>query len=287
MKYQPTVMPTADFGRNSPMYTISSSTRTSAAPSPRPGPGQYNPDVPDHRLKLKFSTSIDPDLDPLTRGIALYRHPGIGDRLETSKNRIHERVPGELFDVVETPGAKYDLPSILDTRSHKILPRESFLVEQKDIPPPALYDPKFSAPHAPSYKFSKDTKRDKWITDGVEDTPGPGAYVERERAPSGTTIGEKSRKKKRPVSVMQNTLIVERIVVNLRAFKDPTEVKKYATAHPELAPLVREMFETVLKEKPDDPVEFLKDVYGAKEVVQEPLTDFYEITKDTIRKLLA
>lgn len=288
LKYQPVVMSQAEFGRDAPMYTISSSNRSTAAPSPRPGPGQYNPTAPDHRLKTRFRTSVDPDLDPLTRGIDMYRHPGIGDKLDGSKNKIHERLRGELFSVVETPGAKYDLPSVMDTRSHKILPRESFIVEQKNIPPPALYDPQWqNIPHTPAYKFSKEeSKRDRWITDGVEDTPGPGAYVEQQRPLTGTTIGDKSRKQKRPRSVMEKTLIIERIVVNLSEFSDPEKVKKYATAHPELAPLVREMFEAVLKEKPKDPVEFLRDTYGSKNVEEKPLTDFYEMTEDMIRKML-
>ena len=273
LKTQPMFRTKLEFGLNAPKYTIPNAGRTGEPLAPGPGPGKYNPDPVDHRLKIKFPQGNDPVIDPVTKGIHPYRHPGIGDRLDIRKNRIHERTQEELFDIRDTPGPKYNLPTTMDTHSHKILPRESFIVEQKDIPPVASYTPQWVAiPHGPAYTVPNNSKRGEWITDGVEETPGPGAYTAQEAKPRGPTFGAKSRKQK-PAQSEQTLMVIDRIPVNLGKFVNAAKVKKYVHNHPELVQFVHEMFELVLNEKPENPVEFLRQTYGAEVEVTKPSAD--------------
>ena len=278
LTYQPMLRTKLEFGLNAPKYTIPNAGRTDDPPPPGPGPGKYKPEPLDHRLKVKFPQGNDPVIDPVTKGIHPYRHPGIGDRIDVRKNRIHERTHEELFDILDTPGPKYDLPTTMTKQSHRILPRESFIVEQKDIPPVASYTPQWVAiPRGPAYTVPNNSKRGEWITDGVEVTPGPGAYSTQEEKLRGPTFGAKSRKAKPAPEPGQN-LLIDRVNVNLSKFVNPKKVKKYVHNHPDLVQFVHEMFDLVLTEKPDDPVEFLRMTYGAEVVeVKHGIDEFCSV----------
>jgi hypothetical protein len=59
----------------------------------------------------------------------------------------------------------------------------------------------------------------------------------------------------------ENLVAIGQLVVRLRRDEDPEEARRYIFTHNEFRKLVTQMVELVLDEKPDDPVEFLRNRY--------------------------
>lgn len=266
------ILMNGNFGKDAPKFTIPSSRRDNTPPIPLPGPGAYNvPDNLDYRkIKPVFPTSR-----PQTVAVSPTANaeiPDIRTFPETKPVTIGTRDKFTYYDVIDTPGPNYAPSSDLDRKTHRILSRndnERVIEETKNLGPGAYNVTNPSLPRPPAFNFAGPKHRDDWMID-KQGIPGPGSYVFNPnslltREPNWS-IGRKSRLNRRDRHSTppqpKDLIAVDQCYVNLALLPNPKAARQYIMVHPEIRQVVHQLLEIVLDEKPEDPIQFLHDIFN-------------------------
>lgn len=177
-------------------------------------------------------------------------------------------------------------PSTLSTRSHKI---ELRMPIKRDFETPGAgeYSPKDPAEkHRPEYQFSGPKRRDNWLDSDTHRNPGPSHYrpkvkVTQKKEPEWT-IGEKSRRssrRKHPNPPKSRFFGVDRFIVPLDASENLDADWKYIDSHPDIRDLIHFLMDRIIREKPEDPVGFIREYYMGMKGSQPPDDFGYDLAK--------
>lgn len=260
---------TSEFGKDAPKFTIPSSRKEDPAPPPSPGPGQYviKPEPMDRKIKPRFPMSSRKEKAPDTADVGFIDARSFP---EIKPLKIGRKTGTSFFDPIQTPGPSYIPPSSLSSQSHRITSRTSNLENKtRELnPAPCSYNPKNPAlPSVPVIVVKGPKHRDDWLNDPMRN-PGPGQYSPNlailfQRVPVWT-IGEKSRRsKERRVISRPKSKGIDRFVINLQPPYDDDECDAYIRTHPDLRGVIHDFMIDILRIKPDDPLTFLREFFGA------------------------
>lgn len=155
--------------------------------------------------------------------------------------KIGERFASQdTFCVENTPG-----PGSYEVSKTILTPKTSHLIADKieekidmDIPGPGKYDSRLTPKIKGGSMPTGVVDRSCWL--GLTDTPGPGNYEPE----------EKPKKKEKMVAI-------DKFLINLKCFKDPAAANETITKMPIIRAVLEEISTAVLKEKPENPLEFL------------------------------
>jgi hypothetical protein len=139
-------------------------------------------------------------------------------------------------------------------------------------------------PRNPAFSLSGPKFRDDWLID-TKDSPSPGQYDPKgpRRLLPPWSLGEKSREGKAKAESPKLLFPVGAFLVKLDDTVTMDEARAYAASHPDLAHVVREIFELILATKPDSPIEALRDQF---EDIKAQMDD-QDGDDDPLAKLLA
>jgi hypothetical protein len=115
-----------------------------------------------------------------------------------------------------------------------------------------------------------------------QEVPGPGYY---QTMLCGTlptephwTIGRKSRLSRRDRAAVPNRpkdlLVVDQVIVDLEVLPNPAAAREYAATHSALRLIVREIFEIIYAQKPEDPIELLRGIFGRERAMGGGTNEF-------------
>jgi hypothetical protein len=258
------------FGTEGPRFTISGTRREATPPLPTPGPAHYYVTNPMHAIvprRIGASLRQEADNSTITSGVDFYAKPTFAEGRQTTIGRRWKSALATGQTV--SPGPNYVPPTSPDLKhSHAIISRHD-VSHADDNPPPGTYSPRLPyLTRAPSYTLTGPIHGADWVTGGADSTPGPGEYTPADGTTRriGVTLAGHARNS-RPVarSVFEpkgeNLVAIGQLVVRLRKGEDPEEARRYIFTHNGLRKLIIQMVDTVLEEKPDDPVAFLRAKY--------------------------
>jgi hypothetical protein len=259
------------FGQDAIRWTIPSSRRDDTPMISRPGPGAYNVPVnPDYRrIAPSFPRAPPSDDDTtLTSGIDFINHPFFPDNREA---HIGLRGETQVGTVIISPSPNY-MPEPRDTRlRHTIRSRTEtrYLSETAHLGP-GSYEPQWCyLPRDFAFSFAGPNERCGWMINR-QGIPGPGHYqtMLKETLPRQPhwTIGRKSRFNRRDKTAVPNQpkdlLVVDQVVVDLDVLPNPAAAREYAATHPAFRLIVREIFDMIYKQKPENPLDVLREFFG-------------------------
>ncbi|OHT10666.1 hypothetical protein TRFO_04173 [Tritrichomonas foetus] len=227
----------------------------------------------------KFLTKFIHHEEPLTANIDFIDRPKFS---ENSGFTIGNREKFEYAIMTPGPGpGKYALPSTMDTaKSHTITSRH-YHEKVSDTPGPGFYDlPSTIQLQRQGPVPSVVDNRTDWMVNGTEKTPAPTDYNPVPidgKAPIGvkltsgricTSIGKKNRG--RNVSNGKNVIAVDKCIVKLDKVEDAEDAKRYIQSSSALKSIVAEIYDLILKEKPEDPIECIKQHFLPEVVPANP-----------------
>ena len=260
------------FGVDAPKITISSSRRPLTKDQNTPGPGEYNVnfDKLETKLQTRISSSrVEDTKRSLTADIGFLDRPEFVNKENGKTIGVREKF--ELGPIAPGPGpGKYALPSSMDNRTHLITSRHN-REKINENPGPGTYDPplKLFDLHSKGPVPYVNVDRTEWMVKEMERTPAPTDYnpmYNDSKAPIGSTtihgkihtsIGQRHRGKK--MSNGSNVIAVGQCIVKLDKVPDPQEARRYIQKSKGLNRVVKEIYDLILLEKPDSPLEFIKE----------------------------
>jgi hypothetical protein len=271
------------FGQDGIRWTIPSSRCDNTPIIALPGPGAYNVPVnPNYRrLRPSFPRAPKNDDDStLTSGVDFINHPFF-----PSNREAHIGVRGEtqVATVIITPGPSY-MPETRDTRlPHTIRSRSDtgYLSDTANLGP-GSYEPQFCyLPRDFAFSFTGPKERCEWMINR-QGIPGPGHYqtMLKEAVPKDPqwTIGRKSRFNRRDRTAVPNRpkdlLVVDQIIVDLDVLANPASAREYAATHPALRHVVREVFDMVYRQKPENPLQMLREFFSREKELGGGVNEF-------------
>jgi hypothetical protein len=161
---------------------------------------------------------------------------------------------GPLVRCRYLPSATFEAPA----RNIGKRPREP---RPSGVPGPGAYSPGCAAlVRNPAYSFSGPKFRDDWLVD-TKASPSPDQYTPtcpRTVMPHWS-LGGKSRPGSRVVTDTRDVFAIGNFLVKLDASVPLAAARGYAEQHPELRVLVQELLDAVLHEKPEKPIELIRE----------------------------
>jgi hypothetical protein len=129
------------------------------------------------------------------------------------------------------------------------------------VPGPGKYDPTPIAARNPSYSLAGPKYRDEWLVD-VKNSPAPDCYnpVKPKRELPRWSIGERSRPGRSALN-RKEVFALGQFLVRLPEDMTVEEARAFSEKHPELRDTVNMVLSLVQDEKPDEPVEYLREFF--------------------------
>ena len=301
------------FGNDAPHFTIPSSRRDPQSFTEQcqvPGPGSYEPfekikpftsrPVPTSQFR---SMSLDRGPFNQNDSSTLTSNIGFINKREFPESKpayIGVRTKHDFYDIIETPGPSYFTPPH-DTRlPHRILSsgREYCTKDPPEKTDPiglGTYNVKYNllTKREPGYDISGAYDRYNWMTH--ENSLGPGSYspVDVKKNEPQWSIGQKSRPGKKgkfeykvfyekireneSKNLPKDLIVVDQIIIHLELLKDPKACRSYVVNHPQLRNIVHDILELVLKSKPDNPVDFIREYF--KDIDNKEYDGMYQASR--------
>ena len=268
LKY--TLAPGNNFGKDAPRFTIPSSRKEEPPPYPYPGPGEYEIKNIEHYRKLQPTFPKSRPQTVQVSETANVEFINYRSFPEIKGAHIFNREKIDFYDMIESPAPNYVPIEKVTQIPHQISPKVYDRSYEKTAHlGPGSYNLKFpDLPREPSFNFYGPKKRDSWILE-TRDIPGPGQYQPsfvQKRQPVWT-IGRKSRLSRRTRSSLTNAqkkdiIAIDQVIIRLDELSNPAAARQYIMTHQILRDVVHEIIQTVLNEKPDDPVSFLEAYFS-------------------------
>lgn len=258
--------PFYSFGKGAPKWTISGSRPAPLPQVPLPGPGEY--EIPSTLIdknkimpQIQFSTTTKP-VESITASVGFMDRPSlmnvksgivIGKKDLTYYNN---RTPGP------GPGKYYPTPKLNLSQCHRIASRHD-IDRSSEIPGPGHYEISGSIcvnkPH--NCVSNQPLNRTLWMTNGIEVTPGPTDYTP---IPSlskrvATSFGDRNKKKRK--SNISNVLVLGPCFIKFASREQYEAARKAICKNSFIKEIINEIFEQVFEQKPDDPLEFIREYF--------------------------
>ena len=130
-------------------------------------------------------------------------------------------------------------------------------------PGPGSYSPnRVDLERPPSFYLSGPSSRDDWLKNSFK-RPGPGAYspslnyTSQSQSRPRWSFGDKSRKRKRS----NPPIAVDRVFVRLEQGMNREKTLTFLEKRPEIKEFVAELLDEIIRMKPEDPVQYLRDKF--------------------------
>ena len=169
---------------------------------------------------------------------------------EAKAIKIGERfLSQDTFHLGDSPGpGAYELgiPSTKPQKMHLIETRHDEKIDS-DLPGPGTYDDS-------SYTIKGgllpqgNVNRTEWLNSKRDSTPGPGKYNE---TPEKLTKGKQNK-----------VMAIGHFYIHLNQFKNSQEAKDEINRYPDLRNIIEEISEQIIKNKPEDPLEYLRSYFA-------------------------
>lgn len=233
----------SDPGDNLPKWTIPASRSNEIFElSTTPGPGTYEPQMHNTRLKPTFPHEKTDYTIQQNDFRDDYMPPSLG----ADKNmKIGIRPSSKFLPREETPG-----PGFYEFTSNS-LSKQSFTINKRPVrdfstisPGPGTYS---ITPTTSQIKLTTLYSMPRNITefDAQNDNPGPGFYYN-----------------EKPKTKTKETLVFGKAIIHLDKTQNPEDAKKYVKKHPELKQIVLEIYDLV-KDMPDNPLKVIHDHFAS------------------------
>jgi len=249
-----------NFGNNGKKVSIGCSRPKVKPPEQTPGPGQYETPVEPFKTRFyhRISESHLESRKPTTNDIDFIDATVFPEEKPISIGKIDNQ---KFFTVNDTPPCSFVEYRTFEKPRIRIGKKISCNQIDK-IPGPGEYTPK-DVVHfrMPSYTLSGPKYRDEWLYQEKENTPSPGEYnlpIVPLYSPH-ITIGSRSRT--RNGTRNKNLIAVDTFICDLGDAVTIEEAREYIETHKSLERIVRFVFNRVLKEKPEKPIQFLKTTF--------------------------
>ena len=263
---------TGDFGKDAVKITIGNRPLEYKPPFPNPGPAEYQPRDLDSFKKIYHTfekSKPKTDYRTLTSNIPFINPPKEHTVCVTIPKT--ERPP--LYPINDYPGYIYEIPHGLDTRSHLISGsiESSFRGSESKIGP-GYYNPNFNlfeVGYTPN--LSADPKRGEWMIS--PSGPAPGQYSPKYTQVNEPSyaIGRKSIRSRRNQNTKNNTQLfaIGSFIINIPKTFEERDVLRYLTEEPDIRDFLQEITDLVSKDKPDDPIGYIRNHFAKFKPVKE------------------